>query len=270
MRVSPVRLPRLLGTLVMGFAPFEPLPLLGAAQLFTGMAIELAYRWANGQMVASAENSAVLLWSRTTRGVGRRWYYRELFGILVATVVGITLVLVCNTVLFLPLGVLLVAAGVATRWVTDIVLGLIGARLCVIGWRAVRSFRSEVALSAGLPEPRSQRWRIDFLAAVPARSGNGGRLLDTFLRQADEEGAEVVLHCERRNVAFYRKHDFRLLQMKCPGDHRLMQRRPQTAQATSGSLTKDAAGIRRFANRRHSLVHLRREDPTAPGHRLPL
>jgi hypothetical protein len=47
MRLSPVWLPSLLGTLVMAFAPYEVRPLLGAAQLFPGKAIQLAYRWAS-------------------------------------------------------------------------------------------------------------------------------------------------------------------------------------------------------------------------------
>ena len=235
MRISPVRLPRLLGTLVMAFAPYEPQPLIGAARLFTGMAIRLAYRWASGQVIADPSNSAVLLWSSTSRREGRPVPYRELLGILLATSVGIALVVLNNTILLLPLGVLLVVAGIATKWVADILLAVIGIRLLMISWQAFRSYRSEVALSARLPSPSTPRWRIDFLAAVPARSGHGGTLLDAFLRQADERGAEVVLHCQRRNVAFYRKHGFQLLPVECPGDQCQMLRQPRRGgHATSG------------------------------------
>jgi GNAT superfamily N-acetyltransferase len=252
MRISPVRLPRLLGTLVMAFAPYEPLPLLGAAQLFSGMAIELAYRWATGQVIADPTNRAVLLWSMTSRGVGRRRLCRELSGVLVATVVGICLVVINNTILLLPLGVMLVSVGAPTGWVADVVLAVIGMRLLVIGWRAAGSYRNEVALTARLPSAATPRWRIDFLAATPARSGYGGLLLDTFLRQADERGAEVVLHCERRNVAFYRKHGFQLLPVNCPGDQHLMVRHVRTVSGHPGGHPRKAlrrSGISRSTSR---------------------
>ncbi len=253
MRISPVRLPRLLGTLVMAFAPYEPLPLLGAAQLFSGMAIELAYRWATGQVIADPTNRAVLLWSTTSRGEGRRWLYRELLGVLLATFVGIGLVVVNNTILLLPLGVVLVSAGISTQWVADILLAVIGTRLLMIGWRAFQSYRSEVALTARLPSASSPRWRIDFLAATPIRSGYGGPLLDAFLHQADERGAEVVLHCERRSVAFYRKHGFQLLPVECPGDKRLMLRQARSAHAPLSGHPRRAlrrSGVSRSTSRR--------------------
>ena len=252
MGISPVRLPRLLGTLVMAFAPYEPLPLLGAAQLFSGMAIQLAYRWATGQVVADPSNRAVLLWSITSRGERRRWLYREPFGVLCATVVGIGLVVINNTILLLPLGVVLVLAGVSARWVTDILLAIIGTRLLMIGWVALRSHRSEVALTGRLPTATRPRLRIDLLAAAPARSGRGGPLLDAFLRQVDEGGAEVVLHCERRNVAFYRKHGFQLLPVTCPGDQHLMFRQARRVHATSGKRPRKAiggSGVSRSASR---------------------
>lgn len=234
MRISPVRLPRLLGTLVMAFAPYESLPLIGAAKLFTGMAIRLAYRWATGQVIADPSNRAVLLWSTTSRSAGRPALYRELFGILFATLVGIALIVVNNAILLLPLGVLLVVAGIATKWVVDILLAVIGTRLLMIGWRLIRSYRSEVTLSALLPPTPTPRWRIDFLAAVPARRGHGGTLLDAFLRQADERDTEVVLHCQKRNVAFYRRHGFQLLLVRCPDDQRLMLRQVRRTHARSG------------------------------------
>ena len=53
-------------------------------------------------------------------------------------------------------------------------------------------------------------------------------MLDAFLGHADESGAEVVLHCERRNVAFYRRHGFQLLAVKAPGDQHLMLRQARS------------------------------------------
>src|SRR5580658_7481650 len=141
MRISPIRLPKLLGILVMAFAPYEPLPLLGAAQLFSGMAIQLAYRWATGQVVADPTNRAVLLWSVTSKGLARHWLYREPFGVLLASFVGIGLVVVNYTILLLPLGVVLVWVGISTQLVADIVLAVIGMRLLIIGWRAIQSHR---------------------------------------------------------------------------------------------------------------------------------
>ncbi len=255
MRISPVRLPRLLGTLVMGFAPYEAQPLLGAAQLFSGMAIQLAYRWATGQVVAAPSNKAVLLWSTTSGRSGRLWLCRELFGVLTAISVGITVVVINNTILLLPLGVLLVAADISTKVVADIAMAVVGVRLLMIGGRAFQSYRSEVALTAFLPSPRTARWRIDFLAAVPARSGHGGPLLDAFLHQADQRGVEVVLHCEKRNIAFYRKHGFRLLPVEHPGGQRLMLRPAVNANGRSGAhprlaWRRSGAGLSRSTSRR--------------------
>ncbi len=210
----------------MAFAPYEPLPLLGAARLFSGMAIELVYRWASGQLWADPDSKAVLLYSQTTRVEDRRQSLREIIAVVCATVVGTVLVSLANTVLLLPLGVILVASGVPARWVTDILLGIIGVRLVVIGWRATRAYQSERSLAARLPRASGLRWRIDFLAAVPARSGHGGHLLDAFLREADKRRAEVVLHCEARNIGFYRKHGFRVLLADCPGRQHLMARSP--------------------------------------------
>ena len=67
MGVSPTRLPRLLVVVVMAFAPFEARPLLGAAELFPGMAMQLAYGWATGRVIADPSDKAVLLWSVASR-----------------------------------------------------------------------------------------------------------------------------------------------------------------------------------------------------------
>jgi hypothetical protein len=224
MRISAARLPRLLGVVVIAFAPYEERPLLGAVQLFRGIAIQISYRWASGQILADQENRSVLLWS-VAFGT-RRPLHRELFGMLTATSVGIGLVVISNSLLLLPLGLILVAAGAGIRVVTDIGLGVIGARLLLTSWRAFLAYRNELMLSARLPTPATLRWRIDYLASMPPRSGYGGHLLDVFLDHGS--GAEVVLHCEMRTVAFYRKHGFHVVGGRSPDGQNLMLRQARS------------------------------------------
>jgi GNAT superfamily N-acetyltransferase len=226
MRISPARVPRLLGVLVIAFAPYEDRPLLGAAELFRGIAIQLSYRWAAGQIVADQQNRAVLLWS-VAFGTPRP-IHRQLLGVLMATSVGIALLIVGNGLLLIPLGLIFVAIGVGSRVVIDIGLGIIGARLLVTSWRAFLAYQNESMLTARLPAPATLRWRIDYLAAVPPRSGQGGKLLDGFLDHADENGAEVVLHCQMPTVAFYRRHGFHLVGGRRPDGQSLMLRPART------------------------------------------
>ena len=115
--------------------------------------------------------------------------------------------------------------GVAVTPVVVAGLCLVGAGLIVTCWRGLVAYRIERGLEARLPQPTGLRWRIDCLAAVPARSGHGGRLLDAFLDHADACDAEVVLHCIRENVAFYRRHGFHVATGECPDGQRLMLRR---------------------------------------------
>jgi hypothetical protein len=234
MEISPTRLPRLLGILVVAFAPYEPRPLLGAVELFPGMAIRLVHRWVTGRLVADSHRRAVLLWSEV--GV-QRLRFRELVGVLAAASTGIAVVIFNCTILLLPLGVVLVALGAATSVIVDVVLVVIGVRLLTISWRTFRSYRAKLALTARLPSPSSLRWRIDFLAAVPSREGFGSRLLDEFVCRADECGAEIVLHCDGRNVSFYRHFGFHLVAVESPGGQRLMLRRATAARSRKSKST---------------------------------
>jgi hypothetical protein len=226
MRITAGRVPRLLGVMVIAFAPYEERPLLGAVGLFRGLAIQLSYRWAAGQVLADECNRAVLLWSVAFGS--RRPIYRQLLGVLAGTSVGIALVVISNGLLLLPVGLILVAAGVGLRLVIDIGLGVVGARLLGTSWRAFLAYRNELRLTARLPAPTTLRWRIDYLASVPPRSGYGGCLLDEFLEHADECGAEAVLHCEMRTVAFYRHHGFRVVAGGCRDGQNLMLRRARS------------------------------------------
>ena len=223
MRVSPVRLPRLLGVVVIAFAQFEDRPILGAVELFRGLAIQLAYRWATGRIVADPDNRAVLLWSDSLDWE-RRYLARELIGVLTATLVGIVMLAITSALLVVPLGVALSLAGVDRSVVVGIGLAVIILRWLVTCRRALRSYLSERTLATRLPAATSVRWQIDYLAAIPARSGYGGHLLDLFVHRADRCGAEVVLHCDRRNVPFYRRHGFCDASPRDSGDQRVMWR----------------------------------------------
>lgn len=234
--ISPTPLPRLLCVIVMAFAPYEARPLVGAVKLFRGTAIQLTYRWATGQLVTDPKGRAVLLWSAPTASGPGRSLWRQLFGAVTATTVGVALVLVCNGVFLLPLVIALIVVGVAVGPVVVAGLCIVGASLMVTCWRGLLAHRIERELTARLPRPTGLRWRIDCLAAVPARSGQGGRLLDAFLDHADTYDAEVVLHCIPSNVPFYRRHGFHVTAGDCPDGQRLMLRRarsprPATRQA---------------------------------------
>jgi hypothetical protein len=45
-----------------------------------------------------------------------------------------------------------------------------------------------------------------------------------FLSHADAHGAEVVLHCDPRNVPFYRHHGFHLISIRSSAGQHLMLR----------------------------------------------
>jgi hypothetical protein len=214
--------------LVSAFAPFEVRPLTAAVELFRGLAIQLAYRWPTRQIIAEPHHRAVLLWSvphhrRPTN------YPRAVLGVTVAVGVGVVLFLASNALLLLPLGVVLRAAGVDPEDVAGIALAIAGLRLSLTMWRALGAYWHHAKLADRLPAPTSTRWRIDYLAAVPARAGHGGRLLDEFLHQADELDVEVVLCCDGRNLPFYRRHGFHLIDGKAKGGQHLMLRQARSA-----------------------------------------
>jgi hypothetical protein len=208
----------------MAFAPYEVRPLLGAVALLRGITIQLAYRWSTGQVVADPSDRAVLLWSAASREGWRGSIHRQLLGVVAATSAGMALAIVGNAILLPPMGLMLWAAGADAKVVIGAGLAVVGAPLLATGWRALRAYQSDTALTHRLPSPSTTRWRIDYLAAVPARSGHGGRLLKEFLGRADESDVEVVLHCESRNVAFYRRHGFHLVDAEVLARQHLMLR----------------------------------------------
>jgi hypothetical protein len=225
----------------MAFAPYEPRPLVGAVKLFRGTAIQLSYRWAAGQLMADPKGRAVLLWSAPSGSRASRSFCRQLFGVLTATTVGIVMVLVCNGMLLVPLVIALILVGVAVTPVVVVGLCIAGASLVMTSWRGLLAYQNERRLTARLPRQSALRWRIDCLAAVPARSGHGGRLLDAFLDHADACDAEVVLHCIAGNVAFYRRHGFHVAAGDGPGGQHLMLRRARSTRPR-GRQARDRTG----------------------------
>jgi len=225
MRIAVSRLPRQLGVLVVAFAQHEDRPLLGAVELSRGLSMQFAYRWATGRIVAAGDDRAVLLWSVAFRSRERQTLMVEALGASVATLVGLALVAATSAILLLPLGLVVVITGEHGLLIVKVGLAIVIARWLMTTWRAIGAYRGELALTDRLPDPTVPRWRIDFLGAVPARRGYGGQLLGAFLSEADDSMTEVVLHCEKRNVAFYRHFGFREADVARPGAQRVMVRR---------------------------------------------
>jgi GNAT superfamily N-acetyltransferase len=224
MRVRPVRLPRLLGVLVIAFAQFEDRPILGALELFRGFVLQVAFRWATRCIAVDESNRAVLLWS-VVSSPRRSGLGNQLLGLMAAAFVGLLMVAFTGVIAMALAGSVLLLLGLDVRLVIGLVLAFVTVRWVMTCFRAVQAYRSEAALEAVLPSPHEHRWRIDFLAAIPARSGHGGRLLRRFLEHADRCGAEVVLHCERDLVGFYRRHGFSDFGGGQGGDQRVMLRK---------------------------------------------
>jgi hypothetical protein len=262
--ISPALLPRLLCVVVMAFAPYEARPLLGAVKLFRGTAIQLSYRWATGQLAAEPKGRAVLLWSTPSRSGKTCSLCRQLFGVATAAMVGVVLVLVCSAVFLFPLVIALIVVGAAVGPVVVAGLSIVGAGLIMTCWRGLLAHRIERELTARLPRPSGVRWRIDCLAAVPARSGHGGRLLDAFLDHADASDAEVVLHCIPRNVAFYRRHGFHVAAGDCPDGQRLMLRRARSPRPRARQARDHKGRVTSGAGRRTTPTATNAK--RAPGH----
>jgi GNAT superfamily N-acetyltransferase len=226
--VSPTRLPRLVLVSVLAFAPFEARPMLAAAELFRGMAIQLSYRWGAGRLMADDANRAVLVWSdcRPRRG---RAAAVECLSAGAAVLTGLVLFIISNVLLLLVVNAALRACGVPPDGVADVRLTIVLVRLVVTLRRAVYAYQHEAHLAARLPAQTGPRWVLDLLAAAPAGSGHGRDLLQRFLERADSADTEVALHCDLRNVAFYRHHGFRVITSGERDDQLLMLRASATA-----------------------------------------
>lgn len=226
MGVRPGRLPKLLTVLVLAFAPMERRPLLAAVELFRGMAIQLAFRWPQGWLLAESQNRAVLLWSvcRSTAGRLPHARARALIGVGAGVLTGLLLFALSNLILLSVVTVVLHAAGVSAVAISEVRLGIVVVRLTVTAWRATAAARHDHGLDLLLKAPEGARWRLDYLAALPEGRGHGGRILQEFLELADASDAEVALHCDESLVGFYRRHGFRLQAGIGRGEQRLMLR----------------------------------------------
>lgn len=233
--------------LVLAFAPYEARPLLAAGQLFRGMAIQLAHQWGAGRLLADDADRAVLLWSAS--GPRQRQDARqEVLSVAAAVLTGVVLFVASNTLLLLPLAAALQVIGVPAPTILDVQLSVVMVRLAVTLWRAVYAYLHHRRLMAQLPVQVGPRWGLELLAASPQGRGHGRHLLQRFLDGADRADAEVVLHCDMRNVAFYRHHGFRIVTDVDQGDQLLMVR-------PSGSVRRHRARDRA----RHQLQgHLRK------------
>ena len=211
------RLLNALGVLVLAFAPFEPRPLLAAADLFRGMAIQLAYRWPTQQAMADEDTHAVLLWSAPADSTRSR--VRRLLGVIAAVVVGVGQFVVSTWLLLFPFTVLMHVLRVNPNKIVDLQLWFVISRLALTAYRALAAYRFDAVIAARFPSPRGRRLRVDYLAAIPQGRGHGGRLLEHFLSYADEVDAEVVLNCDSRNLSLYRRHGFRVVGAPVRGQH---------------------------------------------------
>lgn len=236
------RLPTALGVLVVAFAPYERRPDLGSARLVRGMAQQLAYRWPNGQVLLDDAGTSALLWSRP--GGAPSPLLRRAAGVLVAVGVGLALVVVANGLLLLPLAGLLCLLGRGGD-VPDVAAAVVGLRLALTAGCAVRAYRHALAVQARLPAATGARVRVDYLGAVPAHRGHGGRLLHRFLLLADELDAEVVLDCDRDLTPFYRRHGFHLVDGHLRSGPEVMVRRRRSERGRAVSSPSPGPGVGR-------------------------
>jgi hypothetical protein len=217
----------------MAFADAEAHGLYSALALLRGFAIQLSYRWGLGTIMASADDRAVLLWSPVHRRDADVSARRTMLAMLVAVMSGVILFVLSNMILLIPIGIILRAAGMSPIATAGIRAGIVAVRLFLNLLRALRAYRHDARLLRSLPSPRARRWRLDYMAAVPARAGHGTRLLTDFLRLADDRDAEITLNCEPALIAFYRRHGFRPLDSPVAGQA-VMLRSSQSERQANG------------------------------------
>lgn len=244
MHVSPKRLPRLLGVLVMAFAETEAHGLYSALALLRGFAIQLSYRWGLGTVLATEDNRAVLLWSPVRHSHTDMGRLRATVALIAAVVTGVSLFLLSNLLLLTPLGLLLRLLGISAGTVRNVSLAVVAVRLLMTFIRAWRAYVHDTRMLACLPRSATRRWRLDYVAAFPAGAGHGTRLLTDFIRFADERDAEITLHCDPDLQAYYRRHGFRRIEAPMEA-HILMLRQARSKRRGSpprGLLKTAAAG----------------------------
>lgn len=176
------------------------------AQLVRGLAIQVTYRFCTGELLATP-GRATLLYTRLDRP--RAHPLRSLIGVLAATGVGLTLFLLSNTLLLLPVSLLLRLDGADSETISTVALAVAGVRLTWTATRALRSYALERRRERFLPRLGDQpRWRLDLMGSTPAGAGHGAALLRELVTRADAAGATVYLLTEPHNRAFYRRGGF--------------------------------------------------------------
>jgi GNAT superfamily N-acetyltransferase len=225
MRISGRRLPALLSVLVIAFADQERFGVYSAIQLFRGFAVQLAYRWTLGTVIATPDDRSVLLWSPATAHDRTLRPARRMCAVLAAVLVGAGLFFLSNLMLFGPLDWSLRHLGLAPGSVRLLHMWLLAARFALALRYAWVAYAHDARFLASLPAATGLRWRLDYMAAVPSGRGHGSHVLAEFLQLADEHGAEVALNCHPQLVAFYRRRGFRETDSPVPGQA-LMVRAP--------------------------------------------
>lgn len=199
-------LPSAVVSLAMALSRGERRELLQIAQFVRGLSIQISYRFVTGEILAEP-GKATLLFSR----LDRRQIHplRLALAVLTATLVGLTLFLVSNALLLLPVSLVLHALGAGPDVIGWVALGVAAVRLSWTAFRALMTYalerRREQAMAAVGDRPR---WRLDLMGSTPPGAGHGSRLLREFVRQSDAAGATVYLVTEPHNRAFYRRAGF--------------------------------------------------------------
>jgi GNAT superfamily N-acetyltransferase len=224
--IGPVRAMRLFMVLVLAFADNKRGP-VSSAGLMRGMSTQFSYRWAAGQVLADTDDHAVLLWSRLTPELGWRTRARAIVSVILSAIVD----LVWSAIYSGPIALLVNGAARIGHHrlnsLPDVAVVVVVIRSADAIDRGKRSYQYHRSVVGGLPPAAIRRWCIDYLAALPAGHGHGGRLLTTFLARADTLTVEVVLHCATRNIAFYQRHGFHLICNSPSGDQHIMTRPPR-------------------------------------------
>ena len=216
----------------MAFAETEKYGLYSALGLLRGFAIQLSYRWALGTVVASPGDRAVLLWSPVGHRRASRGVPRVCLAAAAGVATGVSLFLLSNLLLLTPLGFLLHALGISRNTVRDVTVAVVAFRLLMTFARACRAYVHDTRLLACLPPSENHRWRLDYVAAFPAGACYGTRLLQQFLRLADDQDAEITLHCDPDLVPYYRRQGFRRIESATDGQV-LMLRQARSARRGS-------------------------------------
>ncbi|MDQ6648658.1 MAG: hypothetical protein M3Z02_00830 [Actinomycetota bacterium] len=232
---------RLSMVLALAMSQFEPRPLLRTVEMFRGYALQVVARRVTGHVLATPNNTAVLVWSEVRAAPGQRLLSRAARGtrnamaVLAATCVGLALFLASNALLIVPIQMLMNAVGLSA-YVPLVALVIAVGRLSLTLARALAAYRLERRREQFLlPVGTAPIWRLDLLGAAPAGRGYGGELTRVFVERADHAGAVVYLVTDKSNRSFYRRHGFRVVEHTDSDTFRsllLMRRLPRVQRGT--------------------------------------